>query len=149
MPEYCPNLEVIRLIGFSIENSQEISSGKGFRKLRVLDVRLVQQDLIRPLLRKFLEESSNIEEITINTSCTDLDSDYLMDLMKPNTMIKLQKLVMAMSPNTHLTTVVARRIVELLPNLNILGVTRWNMTSREVTVLRNELQEKNIDIRLV
>ena len=64
-------------------------------------------------------------------------------------MRKLQKLVLAMSPNTHLTTAVAKQIIDMLPNLNTLGVTRWNITSREIKVLKNEMQDKNLDVKLV
>lgn len=153
MSENCPNLEVIRLIGMGIENSQELSSvaskERCFRNLRVLDVRLVSDEHPLRLLHFLLDYSLEIEDITVSTVCSVFESNYLMDLMQPNSMKKLQKLVLAMSPNTHLTTSVAKRIIEVLPNLNTLGVTRWNITSREIKLLRNEIQEKNIDIKLV
>ena len=153
MAKNCQNLEVIRLIGLGIENSQELttytSKDKCFKNLRVLDVRLVSDEHPLRLLHFLLDYSLEIEDITVSTVCSVFESNYLMDLMTPNPMKKLQKLVLAMSPNTHLTTSVAKEIIEILPNLNTLGVTRWNMTTREVTLLRNEILEKNIDIRLV
>jgi hypothetical protein len=153
MSENCPNLEVIRLIGMSIENSQELNSlnskEKCFRNLKVLDVRLVSDEHPHKWLHFLIDYSLEIEDITVSTVCSRFESNYLTDLMKPNPMRKLQKLVLAMSPNTHLTTAVAKRIIDMLPNLNTLGVTRWNITSREIKVLKNEMHDKNLDVKLV
>ena len=153
MSENCPHLEVIRLIGMGIENSQELNSlqnkEKCLRNLRVLDVRLVSDEHPLRLLHFLIDYSLEIEDITVSTVCSVFESNYLMDLLQPNPMRKLQKLVLAMSPNTHLTTAVARRIIEMLPNLNTLGLTRWNITSKEVKHLKREIQKKNIDVKLV
>ena len=153
MSQHCPNLEVIRLIGMGIENSQELNSlvckDKCLRNLRILDVRLVSDEHPLRLLHFLLDYSLDIEDVTVSTVCSVFESNYLTDLMQPNPMTKLQKLVLAMSPNTHLTTPVAKRVIDILPNLNTLGVTRWNMTSKDIKLLKNELQEKNLDIKLV
>lgn len=153
MSQNCPNLEVIRLIGMGIENSQELNSlvckDKCLRNLRILDVRLVSDEHPLRLLHFLLDYSLDIEDVTVSTVCSVFESNYLTDLMQPNPMTKLQKLVLAMSPNTHLTTPVAKRVIDILPNLNTLGVTRWNMTSKDIKLLKNELQEKNLDIKLV
>ena len=153
MSQNCPNLEVIRLIGMGIENSQELNSlvckDKCLRNLRILDVRLVSDEHPLRLLHFLLDYSLDIEDVTVSTVCSVFESNYLTDLMQPNPMRKLQKLVLAMSPNTHLTTPVAKRVIDILPNLNTLGVTRWNMTSKDIKLLKNELQEKNLDIKLV
>ena len=153
MSQNCPNLEVIRLIGMGIENSQELNSlvckDKCLRNLRILDVRLVSDEHPLRLLHFLLDYSLDIEDVTVSTVCSVFESNYLTDLMQPNPMTKLQKLVLAMSPNTHLTTPVAKRVIDILPNLNTLGVTRWNMTSKDIKLLKNELQEKNFDIKLV
>ena len=153
MSENCPHLEVIRLIGMGIENSQELNSLKNkekcLRHLRVLDVRLVSDEHPLRLLHFLIDYSLEIEDVTVSTVCSVFESNYLMDLMQPNPMTKLQKLVLAMSPNTHLTTDVARRVIEMLPNLNTLGLTRWNITSKEMKILKNEIQKKNLDIKLV
>ena len=136
-----------------IENSQELNSLKNkdkcLRNLKVLDVRLVSDEHPLRLLHFLIDYSLEIEDVTVSTVCSVFESNYLMDLMQPNPMTKLQKLVLAMSPNTHLTTVVARRVIEMLPNLNTLGLTRWNITSKEMKILRNEIQKKNLDIKLV
>ena len=136
-----------------IENSQELNSlqnkEKCLRNLRVLDVRLVSDEHPLRLLHFLIDYSLEIEDITVSTVCSVFESNYLMDLLQPNPMRKLQKLVLAMSPNTHLTTAVARRIIEMLPNLNTLGLTRWNITSKEVKHLKREIQKKNIDVKLV
>ena len=153
MSQNCPNLEVIRLIGMGIENSQELNSlvckDKCLRNLRILDVRLVSDEHPLRLLHFLLDYSLDIEDVTVSTVCSVFESNYLTDLMQPNPMTKLQKLVLAMSPNTHLTTPVAKRVIDILPNLNTLGVTRWNMTSKDIKLLKNELQEKNFDVKLV
>ena len=153
MSQNCPNLEVIRLIGMGIENSQELNSlvckDKCLRNLRILDVRLVSDEHPLRLLHFLLDYSLDIEDVTVSTVCSVFESNYLTDLMQPNPMTRLQKLVLAMSPNTHLTTPVAKRVIDILPNLNTLGVTRWNMTSKDIKLLKNELQEKNLDIKLV
>ena len=153
MSENCPNLEVIRLIGMGIENSQELRSltckAKCFKNLRVIDVRLVSDEYPLRLLHFLIDYSLNIEDITVSTVCSVFESNYLMDLMQPNPMTKLQKLVLAMSPNTHLNMSVAKRIIDILPNLNTLSVTRWNITSREIKLLNKEIKEKNLDIKLL
>ena len=100
--------------------------------------------------KRVIEDYSlEIEDVTFSTVCSVFESNYLMDLMKPNSMRKLQKLVLAMSPNTHLTTAVARRVIDMLPNLNTLGLSRWNITSKEIKHLRRDIQKKNLDIKLV
>ena len=153
MSANCPHLEIIRLIGMGIENSQELNSlqnkEKCLRNLRVLDVRLHSDEHPLRLLHFLIDYSLEIEDVTVSTVCSVFESNYLMDLMKPNSMRNLQKLALAMSPNTHLTTAVARRVIDMLPNLNTLGLTRWNITSKEIKNLKRDIQKKNLDIKLV
>lgn len=168
----CSNIEILRLIGYQIVGSDSMKlNEKYFKKLKVLEIRVVKSDerlafdipdypedpdgdtaddtSISPsLLSFFLSNCLAIQDITISASLTCLTEELLMSIISKNPMTSLQSL--CLSPvnkkDNYLTASVALNVIMSLPNLHILALSRWKMTSREMNELRLQLKAQNYDL---
>jgi len=146
----CPGLEVLEMTGMEIEGSDNLRpSPSCWRKLRVLNVKMVNMRDPDCLLRYILDYSYDIEEITLSIVCHVFDSAFLQELINGNPLRSVSKLVLVISPNTSLNLSVAKKIIKCLPSLHTLGVKRWNITNAETVTFMNEIRRDNYDINLV
>lgn len=172
----CANLEILRLIGYQITGSENMPAETEvyFSRLKVLEIRVVKSDerlafdipdypedpdgetaddtSISPsLLSFFLSHCLAIQDITISASLTCLTEEVLMSIIGKNPMTSLQSL--CLSPinkkDNFLTASVALNVIMNLPNLNILALSRWKMTSREMNELRLQLKSQNYDLNFL
>ncbi len=168
--DYCPNVEVLRLIGFGIDGTENLKPHrKNFQRLRNVDLRMVRGEdfllddyddeefddahnlnTVSPYLLEFiLSYAHNIEEITVSAVARFMSQDFLSKLFQTNEMTSLQKLCLSVSPSTQLTTAVARHVIHGLPNLSVIALSRWNMTAREIRTLKSELKSQNLDVTII
>jgi hypothetical protein len=172
--EFCPNLQVLRLIGFGIDDSFNLKPNvRNFNALRVLDIRMVKgedyllddmgdnEDIMNneeegnavntvsaQLLNFILHYSRNIEDVTISAVAGFMNESFLLGMLEINHMTNLQRLCISISPCDGLTASVARNVVHYLPNLHTIALSRWNMTTREIRNLRDEFKRQNLYINV-
>ena len=176
----CPYIEIIKLIGYKITSSESLKSHPTyFKKLKVLEIRVVRSDgqfedfidnlddnlpdededdpnnpgdnSITPQLMKFfLTNCLNIQDVTIFAMLNFLDEEFLMKIFKENPMNELQRLcICPLNKNNLLTVGVASNVIMSLPNLHTIATSRWKMKSREVIHLIKQLKNQNFDINFV
>lgn len=167
--DYCPNVEVLRLIGFGVDESHNLKAHRSsFHKLKVVDVRMVRgddylfedleddamesnsNDTVTPQLLHFLlDYSHNLEDVTISAVANFVNEDFLQSVLQSNPMPYVQRLCISVSPSTALTADVARNVINALPSLHTMALSRWNVTAREIRGLRDEFRGQNYDIVFV
>ena len=160
--ESCPNLSVLRLIGYDVAGSaQLVPKSKYFTSLKVLDLRMVTQDDIpyeeledgylggrfTPELVNFLVTPAlDLEELTISAVADFFSQAFFMELLLKNPLSQLRKLVVSVSQSPGLNAEALMAILHSLPELTIMGVTRWKMNAKEMGGIIAEMKAKNYDI---
>ena len=146
----CPNLESLEMTGIGVDGSHNLRPNRRcWKKLKNLVIRLVNQEEPLSLLHFLLDYTYNIEEIVVSLVCHVFNSKFLQVVLDRNPMTLVHKLFFIMSPNNSLTIDVARRVIKMLPNLQLFGLKRWNMTTEETNMLSNEIRKQNLDVKLV
>ena len=154
--EHCPGIEVIKLIGYCINSpaapsetsnpADEKPDPRFFRKLRVLEVRIVRSEqslndynpqmifyddtddaddaampgntspISRSIILYFLTYSFSIQDITISAMMHFLDEKFLMEIFESNPMIELQRL--CLSPlNSTCSTLTSKVAMNVIMSL--------------------------------
>jgi hypothetical protein len=165
----CPNLAVLRLIGFDIVSSHNLRAHNNvFNKLKVVDLRLMRggggnddflddaadgdQDLdtidsITPQLLHFLLDfSHSLEELTVQAVANFMTESFLMGLLRKNPLCKMKRLRLYVSPSTSLKANVARYVIDSLPELDLIALSKWNIPSRQLKALATEAKRKNYNL---
>ena len=146
----CPNLEILEMTGMEIEGSSNLRPNPScWRRLRVLNVKMVNMRDPDYLLRYILDYSYDIKDITLSIVCHVFDSAFLQQLIEKNPLVRVKKLILVISPNNSLNLSVAKKIIKALPSLQTLGVKRWNITNAETVSFMDEIRRDNYDITLV
>ena len=158
----CPLLSILRLIGFEIEDcSRLVSRPRQFENLKTIDMRMVRQsdpfeedeyqaeasDSISPQLVHYLLDSSlQLEDLVIQAHAQFMNQDFLMDLLQKNPLTHLQKLKLSITPSESLGLNTAKIVIEMLPSLQVLGVSRWNISGKEFRELSQTVKKNNFDL---
>ena len=172
----CPHIEVIKLIGYEIVSSEALASYTRdscyFKKLRVLEIRIVRSDermqefidvsddddteheddnsITPALLDFFLAICVSIQDLTISATLSFLNEPFLLKILEKNPMAELQKLcICPLDRSNQLTASVASNIIMSLPSLQTMALTRWNMKSKETAHLTRELRRQNFDVNFI
>merc|ERR1719273_2977065 len=173
---HCPHIEVIKLIGYEIISSESLASYKHepeyFKKLRVLEIRIVRSDermqeflensedddtehdednsITPALLDFFLSNCSGIQDLTISATISFINEPFLLKIFDRNPMTDLQRLcICPLDRSNQLTALVASNIIMSLPNLHTMALSRWNMTSKETHQLTLQLRQQNLDVNFI
>jgi len=170
--ENCPLLSVLRLIGYEIVDSQNLSPRRNaFKNLRVVDLRLMRGgdelmpdffelgdgdgpagdniDTVTPQLLHFLlDHTVDLEELTVQAVANFMNDSFLMSLTSKNPLLKLKRLRISVTPATSLKIGVARYLIENLPELNLISLSRWNIPSRLLRQLIAEIKTKNYNLTI-
>ena len=158
----CPLLSVLRLIGFQVEDFMRlVSRPRQFENLKTIDMRMVRQsdpfeeddyqaetsDTISPQLIHYLLDSSiHLEDLVIQAHAQFLNQDFLMDIFHKNPMTHLQKLKLSVTPSESLNMNTAKIMIEMLPSIQVLGVSRWNISGKEFRELSSMVKKNNLDL---
>jgi len=172
----CPHIEVIKLIGYDIDSSEALASytknSSYFKKLRVLEIRIVRSDehlqdfiddsdaddtehdddnsITPALLDFFLTNCVDIQDLTISATLSFLNEAFLLKIFDKNPMSELQRLcICPLDRSNQLTASVASNIIMSLPSLQTMALTRWNMRSKEINQLILQLRHQNFDVNFV
>lgn len=162
----CPNIEVIKLIGYGITSPNLLQPHKKyFQKLKIFETRMVRSDelleqedfntdleipITPEFLNFFLINSMNIQDITISAMMSFLNENFLLKLFDSNPMLELQRL--CISPLNKIITLnssLAFNIIMSLPNLNTMALSRWKMTAKEIRQLRDTLKSQNFEVNII
>ena len=168
--------EVIKLIGYDIDSSEALASytknSSYFKKLRVLEIRIVRSDeriqefiddsdaddtehdddnsITPALLDFFLTNCVDIQDLTISATLSFLNEAFLLKIFDKNPMSELQRLcICPLDRSNQLTASVASNIIMSLPSLQTMALTRWNMRSKEINQLILQLRHQNFDVNFV
>lgn len=161
----CPNLKVLRLIGFEISDSRIlVPHNNVFASLKTIDLRMVRQgpwddedvamdvvDTITPQLMHFLLDfSHDLEELTVEAVANFMNVEFLYSILAKNQFQKLTKLRLSISPaNNGLSFQLAKHLLDVLPELQMLGLSRWNISGRDFRHLLHESKKNNWDMVFV
>ena len=172
----CPLLSVLRLIGYEIVDSQNLSPIRNaFKNLRVVDLRLMRGggdeladdlyelidgpaaagdngdnvDTVTPQLLHFLlDHTVDLEELTVQAVANFMNEPFLMSLTSTNPLRNLKRLRLSVTPATSLKIGVARYLIENLRELNLISLSRWNIPSRLLRQLMAEIKRKNYNLTI-
>ena len=171
----CPLLSVLRLIGYEIVDSQNLSPNRNaFKNLRVVDLRLMRGggdeladdlyelidgpaagdngdnvDTVTPQLLHFLlDHTVDLEELTVQAVANFMNEPFLMSLTSTNPLRNLKRLRLSVTPATSLKIGVARYLIENLRELNLISLSRWNIPSRLLRLLMAEIKRKNYNLTI-
>jgi len=159
----CPRLTGLKLIGVEIDGSRHLQSRSGdFPSLTHLEVNLIglendssdeensedESSLPNPeLVHFFLDNCALAVEIELSLNCAGfLTPDLLRSVLSSNKMEKVEKLSLSGSPTLLLTITTARWIINTLPNLSKLRLSRWNVSHKEISKLKSELKQTNTNL---
>ena len=108
------------------------------------------QDTLTPQLLHFLlDHSHELEDLAVEAGAGFVNEQFLREVLAKNPMRKLQKLRLAVTPSLGMTARLARRMVEELPALKSLNVSRWNIQSKDMRALNDLVKRNNFDLVLV
>jgi len=159
----CPKLTGLKLIGVEIDGSRHLQSRSGdFPSLTHLEVNLIglendssdeensedESSLPNPeLVHFFLDNCSLAIEVDLSLNCASfLTPDLLKSVLSTNKMEKLEKLSLSGSPTLLLTITTARWIIQALPSLSKLRLSRWTVSHKEISKLKNQLKQTNTNL---
>lgn len=158
----CPRLQVLRLMGFEISESHNLVSHTSvFSQLRAIDLRMVRNEdlyedepmdldvvdtITTQLMHFLLDFSHNLEELTVQAVANFMGDRFLTKVFAKNPLRHLKKLHLSVNPSQTMNVSLAKRLIECLPELNLLGLSRWNISNKEMKALLAEVRKKNYDV---
>lgn len=78
-----------------------------------------------------------------------LGERFLASVFERNPLSELRRLDLSVTPGTQLTANTARGVLATLPELSVLGVSRWNVSGKELKELASEIRKSNMEVVLV
>ena len=159
--EYCRRLSYLKIVGNRIENSSELKpSGKYFHYLHQLSLYLYGHSGMReeeegltsrhsPEIIEFFLRSdvSNLKTINIHMHVSHFLNDlYLRKLISKSNIGPLTRLGLTGPDFLPISVETVRWIIDYLPSIQSLLVSKWQVKCCCLKSLRNEAMEKNFDI---
>ena len=95
-----------------------------------------------------LDHTVDLEELTVQAVANFMNDSFLMSLTSKNPLLKLKRLRISVTPATSLKIGVARYLIENLPELNLISLSRWNIPSRLLRQLIAEIKTKNYNLTI-
>ena len=77
-----------------------------------------------------------------------INEAFLTSLTSTNPLRSLRRLRLSVTPATSLKIGVARYLIESLPELNLISLSRWNISSRLLRQLMAEIKTKNYNLTI-
>eukprot|EP00092_Neocalanus_flemingeri_P019426 GFUD01021044.1.p1 GENE.GFUD01021044.1~~GFUD01021044.1.p1 ORF type:complete len:542 (-),score=137.32 GFUD01021044.1:103-1728(-) len=160
----CVQLSFLRIIGFQVENTTVLKpSCKYFPSLSQFHLSLYddsygdssdEEDVPAQISRHtpdiiefFLFSSTKLHTVNIHMNFDAfLNDQFLHKLFSQNPLQKLAKLSLSGPTDLNLTISTVKWVVESLPNLQSLCVSKWNIADRALKTLRNYARRNNIDL---
>ena len=100
------------------------------------------------LLHFLLDHTVDLEELTVQAVANFMNEAFLMSLTSKNPLLRLKRLRLSVTPATSLKIGVARYLIENLPELNLISLSRWNISSRLLRQLIGEIKTKNYNLTI-
>jgi len=161
----CLRLDFLRIVGFQVVNSGLLKpSCKYFQQLTQLWLSFYDDtcgdsddEEHEPISRHspdmiefFLYSSSfNLKTINIHMNISHFLNDlYLHKLISVNPFQKLNRLGLTAPDDLDISMETARWIINNLNNIQSLTVSKWNITHKQLNILKKEVQRKNLDVIL-
>lgn len=106
-------------------------------------------DTVTPQLLHFLlDHTVGLEELTVQAVANFINEAFLTSLTSTNPLRSLRRLRLSVTPATSLKIGVARYLIESLPELNLISLSRWNISSRLLRQLMAEIKTKNYNLTI-
>ena len=141
LSQMCPNL-----INLEIYYSKHVISKSPVQFLNVRKIVVYGTDISGDAANDILENSSNVEHITLNSAST-LDYNRLLNILNRGSLAKVAELAIMSAPCLDLQCL--ELLIEKLPELQIVGrLEGWKVTSSQLEDLRKRVKKENYDLTL-
>ena len=141
LSQLCPNLRTLE-----IYYSRNVSSKSPVKLINLRRIVIYSPDLSGDAANDILENSPNIEHITID-SATTLDYTKLLKMLNKDCLKEVDELAIMSAPCLDLQCL--ELLIEKLPKLKIVGrLEGWNVTSAQLEELRKKVRKEHFDLTL-
>ena len=141
LSKLCPNL-----ITLEIYYSKNVSSKTPVKFVNLTRIVIYSTDLSGEAANDILENSPNLEHVTLSSAAT-LDFTMLLKMLNKGCLKFVDELAIMSAP--CLDILCLELLIEKLPTLQIIGrLEGWNVTSVQLEHLRKRLKQENYDLTL-
>jgi len=164
--KHCLKLGFLRIIGFNVENPTLLQpNSKYFQCMTQLHLSLYDDSNLygdssdeeeehdhvsrhsAEIVQFFLCSARNIEVINIHMNFESFMSEnFLKNIVSKNSLFKTTRLALSGPKDLKLDLSNVYWLLDMLPELSSLLVSKWNVNHKELKALRNEAKRNNLDI---
>ncbi|KAK7076845.1 hypothetical protein SK128_011555 [Halocaridina rubra] len=141
----CPHLNTLHITTATVEGDEFLlNPGNLFSSLTSLHLQVWKEAVIsKECIEFFLFWCRKLESIVLKAAVEFFTDQYLEMILAANPLSEAKRLIIASDHHVPLTLKSAYRLLEACPNLELLGISSWDVSEEEFFMLRDYIRVNN------